>query len=59
MKRELATVLEEVADRRGLVIATPDTEFKDLLVKLITKNKASYNFTSWNKENGPQVVRES
>lgn len=58
MKRELAAVLEEVADRRGLVIATPDTEFRDLLVKGITKNKASYNFASWNKENGPEVVRE-
>ena len=58
MKRELATVLEEVAARRSLVIATPDPEFKELLIKGITKNKAIYNFVNWGKRNGPRIVKE-
>ncbi len=57
MKRELVSVLEDIANRRKLVIATPDLEFKNLLTTHITKIKAIYDFTDWTDKDGPQVVR--
>ena len=57
MKRELVSVLEGIANRRELIIATPDPEFKSLLTTHITKTKAVYNFTGWTDKDGPQVTR--
>ncbi len=57
MKRELVNVLEGIANRRKLIIATPDPEFKNLLTSHITKTKAVYNFTGWTDKDGPQVTR--
>jgi DNA repair exonuclease SbcCD ATPase subunit len=57
MKRELVSVLEGIANRRRLIIATPDLEFKNLLETHITKTKVVYDFTDWTDKDGPQVTR--
>lgn len=59
MKGELARVLEDIAHRRNLIIATPDTEFKELITTEITKGKVVYTFTSWTKADGPKVTKAS
>ncbi|MBI4329887.1 MAG: AAA family ATPase [Chloroflexi bacterium] len=56
MKGELVKVLEDIASRRKLIIATPDAEFKNLLTVGITRSKATYKFADWNEKTGPQVT---
>ena len=57
MKCELVSVLEGIANRRKLIIATPDLEFKNLLTTHITKTKVVYDFIDWSDKDGPQVTR--
>jgi hypothetical protein len=59
MKQRLVSVLEGVAEWRKLIISTPDTEFKDLLMTTITKSKAVYNFLGWTEEGGPRIARSA
>ena len=47
MKRELVGVLEGIADRRRLMIATPDKESVALLTNRIANNKAICSFLDW------------
>ncbi|OGO04391.1 MAG: hypothetical protein A2Y91_01920 [Chloroflexi bacterium RBG_13_54_8] len=57
MKRDLVKALEDIASCRRLIIATPDTEFKDSLMTNITKSKVVYNFDGWTEGSGPEVTR--
>lgn len=57
MKRQLANVLDSVTSWRRLVVATPDTEFKELLMSGLSKEKAMYEFVGWSEEDGPQITR--
>jgi len=57
MKQRLVGVLEDIAGSTKLVISTPDTEVKDLVMNTITKSKAVYNFIDWTEAGGPIVTR--
>ncbi len=57
MKADLVEALRDIASHRKLIIATPDTEFSDLLMAGITKSKATYSFVDWTPDDGPQIVR--
>lgn len=59
MKGQLVSVLEEIAERRQLVVSTPDVEFKNLLMANVTKSKAVYNFLGWTEKDGPQIARNA
>ena len=56
-KRQLVSVLEDVGAQRKLIISTPDTEFKELLMANITRRKVMYNFVDWTEQAGPKIVR--
>lgn len=56
-KRRLVDVLEGVASWRKLIIATPDTELKELLTARITKSKTLYTFADWTEKDGSKVAR--
>jgi len=59
MKRELANILDDIAKDRKLLIATPDTEFRDLLGSSIKKSKVTYNFIDWSGTEGPRISRST
>jgi DNA repair exonuclease SbcCD ATPase subunit len=59
MERRFVTVLEDIAERRQLIISTPYVGFKGLLMSNITKNKDVYDFLDWTKKNGPQIARNA
>jgi DNA repair exonuclease SbcCD ATPase subunit len=59
MERRFVSVLEDIAERRQLIISTPYVGFKGLLMSNITKNKDVYDFLDWTKENGPQIARNA
>lgn len=58
-KRQLVSVLEDVAAWRKLIIATPDEQFSELVEANITKSKAVYEFIDWSEKDGPKIVRAS
>ncbi|MFO7773251.1 MAG: SMC family ATPase [Dehalococcoidia bacterium] len=59
MEQQFVTVLEDIAERRQLIISTPYVGFKNLLMTNITKNKGVYDFLDWTEKNGPQITRNA
>ena len=58
-KRELVNVLEGISNHRKLIIATPDLEFKNLLMTHVTKTKIVYDFLDWTDRDGPEVTKST
>jgi DNA repair exonuclease SbcCD ATPase subunit len=56
-KRHLVRVLDEVARRKQLVLATMDREFRDCLAEGLTCARAEYLFGSWDPATGPTISR--
>jgi wobble nucleotide-excising tRNase len=56
-KKRLVEVLDDVARRKRLLLATMDHEFRALLVGQLTKGKTEYDFGAWLPETGPAVRR--
>jgi len=59
MEQRFVSVLEDIAERRQLIISTPYVGFKNLLMTKITKNKDVYDFLDWTEKNGPQIARNA
>ena len=49
-------VLDEVARKKNIVVATMDTEFRSLVLKDVTKAKTEYTYASWTPARGPLVT---
>jgi exonuclease SbcC len=59
MEQRFVSVLEDIAERRQLIISTPYVGFKNLLMSNITKSKDVYDYLDWTKKNGPQIARNA
>jgi exonuclease SbcC len=59
MEQRFVSVLEDIAERRQLIISTPYVGFKNLLMSNITRNKDVYDFLDWTKKNGPQIAKNA
>jgi DNA repair exonuclease SbcCD ATPase subunit len=56
-KEKLVNVLDEIAARRRVVVATMDREFHECLKGSLTKAQAEYEFAEWTPEAGARAMR--
>lgn len=54
-KGPIVKILNDIAGQRKLIIATPDNEFKNLIMTGVTKSKKVYEFLDWNDKDGPII----
>jgi len=57
-KKHLVKVLDDVAQRKRLLLATMDAEFRTMLTANLQRTKTEYAFGEWVAETGPCVARE-
>lgn len=57
-KERLVGVLDEVLNRRMVVLSSMDKELQDLVLSKISKAKTKYVFSEWSPKEGPNVKRE-
>jgi len=57
-KRNLVDILNEVLNRKKVIVSTMDAELQDLLKGRITKMKSCYNFEDWSYTTGPIIKKE-
>jgi DNA repair exonuclease SbcCD ATPase subunit len=55
-KKALVEILDTVSRDKQIVLATMDVEFRDLLLRGLTRSKQEYVFASWSVANGPTLV---
>jgi DNA repair protein SbcC/Rad50 len=55
-KKALVDILDVVGREKHIVVATMDAEFRELLVKGLTRNKQEYVFGNWSVETGPVLM---
>ena len=56
-KEQLVDVLDRVAQSKRVVLATMDSEFRELLRTRLTRDKAEYIFEEWTTQQGAQAKR--
>jgi DNA repair exonuclease SbcCD ATPase subunit len=54
-KRQLVKILDGIAGRKQVIVATMDKEFRDLLISGLTKEKQEYVFGAWSPQAGPSI----
>jgi len=57
-KEKLVEVLDEVLDKRMVILSSTDKELQELVLSKITKAKTKYTFSDWIPERGPEVKKE-
>jgi DNA repair protein SbcC/Rad50 len=57
-KRQLAQLLDQVAQHKRLIVATMDTEFHEFLNENFTKSKKDYRFGNWTPDEGPSITTQ-
>jgi DNA repair exonuclease SbcCD ATPase subunit len=57
-KFKFLEILNNIAEKRNLIISTMDEEFFDLSEKIFTKRKIVYQFKNWSQFKGPQVEKK-
>jgi exonuclease SbcC len=55
-KKQLARLLDQVAQHKRLIVATMDTEFHECLKEGFTKARKEYRFGKWTPEKGPSIT---
>ncbi len=55
-KKQLAQLLDQVAQHKRLIVATMDNEFHECLKDAFTKAKKEYHFGNWSPEEGPKIT---
>jgi DNA repair exonuclease SbcCD ATPase subunit len=55
-KKQLAKLLDHVAQHRTLVLATMDAEFHDCMKVSFTKAQKEYRFGTWTPDDGPSIT---
>jgi ABC-type lipoprotein export system ATPase subunit len=56
-KKHLVQVLEEVAKQKNILVATMDSEFRDLVSNGLTKAKTEFVFSPWTPAKGPAITQ--
>jgi len=57
-KENFVEVLEDILDKKMVILSTMDSELQNLLNKNITKAKTKYMFKKWNPKDGAQVSED-
>lgn len=57
-KRQLAELVNQVAQDKQVIVATMDSEFRDLLSRTVTRAKKVYSFGEWSPNDGPALLSE-
>jgi hypothetical protein len=55
-KKQLAKLLDHVAQHKTLVLATMDAEFHDCMKVSFTKARKEYRFGTWTPDDGPSIT---
>lgn len=54
-KQRLAGVLNQVAEKKQIIISTMDGEFQELLKEKVTKHRLIHQLSSWDSKKGPEI----